>query len=43
MNINRTTEPATEPVTLEEAKAHLRIVDCTDDDALIGTAIAANQ
>lgn len=40
MNITRTTEPATEPVTLDEAKDHLRIVDFTGDDALIGTAIA---
>jgi uncharacterized phiE125 gp8 family phage protein len=32
--------PATEPVTLAEAKAHLKL-DTTDDDALIGTLIAA--
>lgn len=40
MNITRTTEPATEPVTLDEAKGHLRIVDFTDDDAYINTLIS---
>jgi hypothetical protein len=34
------TPPAAEPLTLAEAKAHLRI-DGTDDDALIGDLIAA--
>jgi len=32
--------PAVEPVTLDEAKAHLK-VDTTDDDALIATLISA--
>lgn len=34
------TPPATEPITLAEAKAHLR-VEVTDDDALITALIAA--
>lgn len=41
MNVTRTTEPATEPVTLAEAKEHLRIVDFTDDDVYITALIAA--
>ena len=32
------TEPATEPVTLTEAKAHLRVT-CSDDDTYITTLI----
>lgn len=40
MNIVRTTEPTTEPVALAEAKAHLRIVDDTNDDAYITTLIS---
>jgi uncharacterized phiE125 gp8 family phage protein len=40
MSIVLTTPPATEPVTLAEAKAHLK-VDTTDDDVLIGTLISA--
>jgi uncharacterized phiE125 gp8 family phage protein len=38
--IYRTTEPAVEPVTLSEAKAHLRI-DLADDDALVAAIISA--
>jgi uncharacterized phiE125 gp8 family phage protein len=34
------TPPASEPVTLDQAKAHLR-VDFTDDDALIGRQLSA--
>jgi hypothetical protein len=36
----RSTEPASNPVTLAEAKLHLRI-DNTDDDALLGNLVTA--
>ena len=39
-SLTRQTPPAVEPVTLSEAKAHLR-VDSTDDDAYIATLITA--
>ena len=38
--LRRITGPASEPITTDEAKAHLR-VDLTDDDALIASLIAA--
>src|ERR1700744_3788583 len=40
MPLQLTTPPAIEPVTLDDAKAHLKI-DTADDDALIGTLISA--
>lgn len=40
MALKLVTGPAVEPVTLSEAKLHCR-VDISDDDALIGTLIAA--
>ncbi|MBS0273737.1 MAG: phage head-tail connector protein [Proteobacteria bacterium] len=40
MSLQLTTPPSAEPITLDQAKAHLR-VDTTDDDALITSLIAA--
>ncbi len=42
MSLELITPPAIEPVTLDEAKAHLK-VDTTDDDALITRLISASR
>jgi len=39
-SLNRATDPAVEPVSVSEAKSHLR-VDIDDDDTYIGTLITA--
>ncbi len=39
-NVTRTIEPTVEPVTLDEAKAHLRLIDFTEDDVYITTLIS---
>jgi uncharacterized phiE125 gp8 family phage protein len=43
MTLFRTVEPATEPVTLAEAKAHLRLDSTADDNLLTGLIRAARQ
>lgn len=40
-SIKRTVEPAVEPVSLAEAKVHLKMDDVTADDALIAALISA--
>lgn len=43
MTLFRTVDPTVEPVTLAEAKAHLRIDGTSDDDLLAGLIRAARQ
>lgn len=43
MTLFRTVEPAVEPITLAEAKAHLRIAHDSEDDLLSGLIRAARQ
>ncbi|OQM75212.1 head-tail connector protein [Manganibacter manganicus] len=43
MTLIRTVEPAVEPVTLAEAKAHLRLADTSEDDLISGLIRAARQ
>ena len=43
MNLVITTPPAAEPLTLEEAKAHLRITHDADDDAINALISAARE
>lgn len=43
MTLFRTVEPTVEPVTLTEAKAHLRLDGAADDDLLAGLIRAARQ
>ena len=43
MTLFRTVEPASEPVTLAQAKAHLRIDGTADDDLLSDLIRAARQ
>lgn len=41
LDARRVTEPTAEPITLDEAKLHLRVVDGSDEDTLIDSLIAA--
>lgn len=41
MNPNRTTAPSTEPVTLSQAKVHLRVVATDEDDYITALIVAA--
>jgi len=41
ISIKRTADSGTEPLTLEQAKEHLRVVDFTDDDDYITALITA--
>ena len=43
MTLFRTVEPAAEPVTLAEVKAHLRLTHASEDDLLAGLIRAARE
>lgn len=43
MNYQLTTEPSAEPVTLDEAKSHLRLEESVDDDLVSACITAARQ
>lgn len=43
MALRRTTEPASEPITTTEAKAHLRVASATDDVYIAATIKAVRQ
>lgn len=41
--LNRSTDATSEPITLEEAKLHLRVTDSADDDAISAMIVAARN
>ena len=43
MNITRTIEPTVEPVTLDEVKAHVRVIDAEEDAYLTGLIAVARR
>lgn len=41
--LNRSTDATSEPITLDEAKLHLRVTDSADDDAISAMIVAARN